>query len=251
MKVLKLKKYSNYYIVTLSNNTSLNVYEDTILQYNLLPNKEIDNKLLKEISLFNQKYEVYYKALKYLKFKLRTEKEIKEKLLKSNYKLEDIEFSINKLKEQGYLNKDLYIKSFIADQVNLSNKGPRKILYELKKLGFKDEDIHMYLDLFESDVWLDKINKIIIKKEKANHSLSSIVFKNKVKKDLITLGYDITLIEEALSNYDFQDNKIILEKEINKLKRKYQNKYNNDELEKVIKDKLYQKGFNIHDIDIV
>ncbi len=251
MKVLKLKKYSNYYIVTLSNNTSLNVYEDTILQYNLLPNKEIDNKLLKEISLFNQKYEVYYKALKYLKFKLRTEKEIKEKLLKSNYKLEDIEFSINKLKEQGYLNKDLYIKSFIADQVNLSNKGPRKILYELKKLGFKDEDIHMYLDLFESDVWLDKINKIIIKKEKANHSLSSIVFKNKVKKDLITLGYDITLIEEALSNYDFQDNKIILQKEINKLKRKYQNKYNNDELEKVIKDKLYQKGFNIHDIDIV
>ena len=251
MKVLKLKKYSNYYIVTLSNNTSLNVYEDTILQYNLLPNKEIDNKLLKEISLFNQKYEVYYKALKYLKFKLRTEKEIKEKLLKSNYKLEDIEFSINKLKEQGYLNKDLYIKSFIADQVNLSNKGPRKILYELKKLGFKDEDIHMYLDLFESDVWLDKINKIIIKKEKANHSLSSIVFKNKVKKDLITLGYDITLIEEALSNYDFQDNKIILQKEINKLKRKYQNKYNNDELEKVIKDKLYQRGFNIHDIDIV
>ena len=63
MKITKYKKSTNgRYIVSLEDNSKLSLYEETILEFNLLLTKNIDD--IEEISKFNMQYEAYYIALK-------------------------------------------------------------------------------------------------------------------------------------------------------------------------------------------
>ena len=243
MKIEKIKKQkNNVYQILLSDNTSLSFYDDVIIKYNLLVNKEFDQKKLKEMLEYNKELSAYYGALSYLKAKLRTKKEINDKLKKLGYSKEIISGVIKKLTDQKYLNDELYIKSYIADQVNLTLKGPKKIKYELEKLGFKDIDA--YLINYDTDGWLAKINKIIAKKIKSNHNLANNYLLVKIKNDLSNLGYPEELINEATNNFTYPSDTPILEKEFEKLYRKLSQKYQGDTLKYKLKDNLYRKGFS-------
>ena len=245
MEIVKLsKKSNNLYKIEFSDNTSLNFYDDTIIKYNLLANKKIDNKLFKEINEFNNEVSAYYKAINYIKSKLRTKREIENKLRKLNYSKDIINKVINRLEQQGYLNDSLYINSYINDQINLTLKGPNKIIYELEKLGFKNIKLNV-----SDDVWIDKINKIIEKKEKSNHNLSKRLLIQKIKVALINLGYSEKLFQDILNSYKFKDNPDIIRKEVNKFLRKYQNKYSEEELKYKLKGYLYSKGFSDYNLD--
>ncbi|MFR5856709.1 MAG: hypothetical protein ACLUFU_02730 [Bacilli bacterium] len=136
----------------------------------------------------------------------------------------------------------MYIKSYINDQINLTLNGPKKILFELEKLGFKD--IYKYMYMFDDVNWQEKIEKIISKKVKSNHNLSVIMLKNKIKNDLINLGYSKDLFQDVVENYVLLDNEEIINKEINKFKKKYKNKYSEEEMNYKLKYYLNQKGFN-------
>lgn len=250
MKIEKInKKKNNQYQVILSDNTSLSFYDDTIIKFNLLSKKEFDKKKLEEIIAYNSNLDAYYSALKFIKTKLRTKKEIEEKLKKLGYKKEVIEKTIKKLENQKYLNDEIYIKSYIADQVNLSLKGPNKIIYELEKLGFKKEIIDEYLEEYSEELWEERVKKIIQKRIKTNHNYSKVFLQNKLRGELNNLGYDNKLINSNIANMDYQDSKDILIKEIMKAKKKYSKKYQGRELEFKIKNYLYSKGFNI-DVNI-
>lgn len=250
MKIEKIiKKKSNLYQILLSDNTSLSFYDDTIINYNLLIKKEFDDKKLQEMLKYNNEIDAYYKALTYIKSKLRTKKEITNKLNKLRYPHDTIKNVIDKLEKQKYLNDDLYIKSYIADQVNLSLKGPNKIMYELEKLGFKRELIILYLENYDNNLWQERCQKIIAKKIKNNHNYSKKILQNKLKIELTNLGYNQELFNNLVNNISYEDDDIILEKEIKKAIRKYSSKYNGKDLETKVKMYLYTKGFN-YNIDL-
>lgn len=235
------KKNNNLYEITLSNKDIIVLYDDVILKYNLLLKKEIDNNLLKKVLDENKKYESYYIALKFLNTKLRTEKEIRNKL--KDFDNETIRYTIDRLKQEGYLNDLVYIKSFINDEINLKLTGQDKILFLLKKKGFNELDINNYLNTIDNNIWNNKINKYIIKKINTNHNLSGLFLKKKIIDDLINKGFYKEDILLCLDNYEFNDDLNIYEKEYNKLKNKLSKKYSGEELEYHIKTNLFKKGF--------
>ena len=58
MKILKYKKLkSQKYQVFLDNLEILELYEETILKYDLLITKKVDEKILEELLEYNKKYE--------------------------------------------------------------------------------------------------------------------------------------------------------------------------------------------------
>ena len=242
MKIEKIKKKkSNIYEVTLSNKDKINLYDDVILKYELLIKKDIDDKLLKKIIDDNSYLESYYIALKYISIRLRTEKEIRKKLKNYNKSIND--YAINRLKNEGYLNNSLYIKSYINDEINLKLVGYNKILYDLKKLGFNEEEIKDYLDTIDNNIFLDKINNYIEKRINTNHNLSALMLKNKILTDLISKGFNKEDISNILDNYNIKDNEDIYLKEYNKIKNKLGRKYSGEELEYQIRINLYKKGY--------
>lgn len=243
------KKNGNIYEIIFTDNTKLELYDDVIIKYNLLINKTITEKSLKEILSVNQKIAAYMKAIKYLNFKLRTPKEIERYLTKNNYEEDTIKETIARLKKEKYLDDEIYIKSFINDQINLTLKGPQKIRQELLKLGFKDTQFMPYLDSFTADIWHEKIKKIIAKRIKSNHNLSTKVLKEKTKQYLVKEGYWLNQIIDIIDYYDFPIDNDILKKEFNKEYVKLKKKYEGIELRSKIKTNLYRKGFNLAQID--
>ena len=243
MEILNIKKKKNgEYQITLSNQTILSVYAETIIKYNLLANKKFDEKYWQEIINFNNEYKAYYEAIKYLNVKLRTKKEIVAKLEKNGYLKSTIANVIAILEQQNYINDELYIKSFIADQINLTLNGPQKIKRTLQNLGFNMNLITQYLE---------KIRKIINKKIKANHNLSKISLINKIKINLLNLGYSQDLINKGLQDIEILDDYNALEKEYQKELRKLSRKYKDKELETKLKYNLYKKGFSLEKIERV
>ena len=239
MKITSIKLNKNgKYVVTIDNE-KYNLYQDTILKYLLFSKKEIDNTLFENIIKDNNFYDAYYKIIKFVSIRLRTENEIRKKLNTLFILKKDQDKIIDKLKEQGYLNDELYIKSYINDKINLSLEGPEKVKRDLLKNGFNEEDILKYLCLFE-DINEERINKIINKKLKANHNLSKKMFIVKVGNDLRNLGY--TNYREILENIDFDD-KDIYQKEYDKIYNKLIKKYPPEKADILTKQKLYTKGF--------
>lgn len=245
MQIIKYtKKGSNKYELTLKNNTKLLVYTDLILEYNLLIRKNLDTNTLKEIKSANLKLECYYKTLKYLK-NIKCTSDIKNYL--KDYPSNIVDYTVQRLTKEGYLNDNNYIKSYINTKINLSNDGYYKIYYYLKNKDLDETIIKNYLNDIEDNIWLDKINKIVNTKLKSNTKYSNNLLISKIKTYLKTLGYQDYLINIALDNINLDTSKEDekLEKDYLKLFNKYKNKYEKNKLNYILIGKLYQKGYDL------
>lgn len=241
MKIIKYsKKGSNKYRVYLEDKTSILLHEDVILKNDLLIKKEINDidELLKQ----NKRYEILDVSIKYISLKTRSIKEVYDYLKKKEYDEVDIDRTINYLIDKNYLNDKIYSRNYIMDRIKLSNDGPLKIINSLEKQNITSDIYTEYLDLFSKELIYSKINKYIDKMIKTNKK-SKYVLKNKIMLNLINLGYDREDINYCLDNsFDVDDSKN-KEIEIKKLYNKLKRIYSGEELDRKVREKLFQRGY--------
>ncbi len=249
MKIEKIKKSGKKYKILLSDGSEIKTYDDVILKYNLLYNKTIDNDLLNKINSDNNYYEIYYKTINYITKRLRSEKEINEYIDKNKVTNKDKEQLIKKLKELNLINDLNFTKAYIADKINLSNEGIDKIKNNLLKHDIASEVIDNELAKIDNDLIKEKLKKLIIKKTK-NAKYTGYKLKYKVINELINLGYDKTDISEIYDSLNL-DNNYDLKQEYDKLYKKLSIKYQGQELKRKIRNKLYNKGFSIEEINSI
>ena len=249
MKIQKIKKLkSGKYKLELEDGTSIQLYDEVILNHNLLFHKEIDSELFSQIDKENSYYYNYYKVLKYVLYKMRSRYEIEEYMTKQDISIEDQNKILEKLEKNNLLNDSLFIKSFISDKVHLSNDGPNKIKNELLKYKMKESEIEEILQEYDDKIFEEKIEKLIQKKMACNKTKSIFAMKQKLLNYLINLGYDYDSIIQKLDHMK-GDNNLIIKKEYDRLFRKLYKKYEGEELKYQIKNRLYQKGFSSDDIN--
>lgn len=244
MQVEKYKKLRDgKYQVSFSNGREMALYEEVILKYELLLKKEIDAKKILEIMDYNQECDIYYTALKYLKTRIRSKKEVFDLLKKKDYSLDAINEVIEKLVKQGYINDYNYASSFLHEQFITTSRGPNKICYELEKKGISRDIIMDVMTSYTQEIELEKLDKIIRKMVKSNRNKSVLALKRKIEQDLLHQGFHKENINTIMENICFSDDRDIYRREYDKLYRKLSSKYSGDTLEYQIKQKLYQKGF--------
>lgn len=250
MEIKTFKKLKdNRYKLMLDNEESIILFDDVIIEFNLLVNKVLDAEKLQEIVKKNDKMEAYYVAVKMLSNKMRTRKEVIKHLKDRQYDIKTIEEVIKRLYQERYLNDSRYITAYINDQLNLTDKGPMRITRELEALGYREEVIRDHLIKFGDSVWEAKINKIIEKKMKLTTNLSASSLRHKIIVDLINKGHYKDLIMNLIDNYEFKESEEVLKKEFNKIKSKLEKKYEGHELRFYMRAKLLNKGFTSEDIE--
>lgn len=248
MKIIKYKKTTkDRYKISLDNGRELLLYEDVILKFELLLKKEILEKDLESIELFNQECDVYHVALESINHRFKSVYDTKELLIKKEYPLDMIDMAIDKLEKQGYLNDRSFVKSYINNQIITTNKGPYKIRRELVEHRVDASIIDDELVAFDEENQLEKIKKVATRLYNSNRNRGGSILKKKIVNDLINLGYDNSMIHKVVENFDFSNNKEIAAKEYDKLYKKLSRKYEGKELEYKIKEKLYQKGLYYED----
>ena len=218
------------------------LFEDVILKHKLLSAKEIEYDTLMEYLQDNESYEAYYLAVKYIKNRLRTSKEIRSYLDKKGYNKTIIDKIVLKLENEKYLDEGLYCSSYIHDQVYLKECGPIKIRKDLEKLGVSDKTIDENMRMFTKEIQESKIMKYINKEVKINKNKSEKMLKAKILERLVNNGFYRDDILKCLNSVSI-DEKDIYKREYDKIYNKLSKKYAGKELEYMIKQKLFQKGF--------
>ena len=243
MQITKYKKSSKgTYKVYLEDGQELSFYEDVILKYDLLLHKNLDEKTLILADQYNQECDVYYQALHSIENRYKSVYELKVWLQRKEYPEDLIDKAIHKLMEQGYLNDQNYAKSYIHYQMMTTNKGPYRISRELEEKKVDFSIIQEEILVFTEEEQEARIQKIIEKEIRGNHTKGGIVLKQKIGNDLKTLGYDISLIQSCINSFSFSTDKSLAKKEYEKLICKYSRKYQGEELKRVVREKLYRKG---------
>ena len=214
------------------------IYDDVLLEFNLYKPCEISQDTYEQIMKENSFYEGYYKAIRFINFKMRSQKEVYQKLVSLDIDKAEINKIIAKLISKGYIDNKKYAKAFILDEVNLTLNGPKKIVMMLKKKGISDSIIAKELESINADEFIANAKKYIDKKLKTYKSGSLERLKLKLKNDLYNLGYPedylsaITINEEA--NYLKDKEKIV---------KRLAHKYEGELLEAKVEQKLYALGY--------
>lgn len=243
MKINKfVKKKDGMYNVELEDGSKLLIHEDLILKYDLLLKRELDDKDYKLISDENMSYSAYNKAIKYIGIRMRSIFELRSYLKKYVDNENIINQVVDKLLSQGYLNDEMFARSYVNDRIALSTDGPYKIHNSLKEHRISEKDIEDALAAYTEDIQIEKIKKYIEKSIKSNTNKGYMLLKQKILANLINMGYNRHTVLDELSNYN-PDDEDIYKKEYEKIYNKLSKKYSGYELDQRIKQKLYQKGF--------
>lgn len=250
MKILRYKKTTKgRYKITFDEADEITLYEDVIINNNLLLKTDIDLKLLEKVLEENKKYEAYDNSLSYIEYKLRTEKEIREYLEKQGFSMTLVSQTIDRLKEENLLNDERYIEAFTNDKINLTLWGPYKIKKNLINLGIDENSVNDYVDKIFNELWIERLNKVISKRINLMKNKSLNAIKDKLRVDLYDLGYDSDDIAYALSTLEKDDTEA-MKKEMSKAYDKLSKKYEGEALKYQIKNHLYKKGYKIDYIDL-
>lgn len=193
---LKIEKYEktgkDKYRIYLANGEVIDTYDNVILSNELLLKKEITIDLYQKIQEETIIEENYIACKKYIDYRIRSTKEIKDYLNKKQVENKNKEIIINKLIDNKYLDDDNFCKCFIHDKLNFTNNGYYKIINELKHNEIDNSIISKYDYLLDSDIMNERINKLIDKTLKTNQPNNKL--RNKLYNNLVRLGYPIDLV---------------------------------------------------------
>src|SRR5260221_11416956 len=151
---------------------------------------------------------LYLLALKYLNYRQRSEKEIKDylqkKLTKRHSELDSdsqniIFLVIARLKKQKFLNDEEFAKMWIRSRKSFRPKGERLIRLELKQKGITKEIIDSVFENNEdqkSDLELAK--ELLEKKRKKFEPLGRQERFNKAGAFLARRGFDLDVIKKVI-----------------------------------------------------
>lgn len=202
---LKIEKYEKIgkskYRLYLNNGEVIDTYDEVILKNDLLLKKELDNYLYQKIIIESNIQEYYNACIKYIGVRIRSVKEIRDYLKRKNVIDEDIDYIVDKLEKEKYLDDNHFCECFIKDKLKFTTMGEYKIIYELKKHNISEKIINQNKHLISKDVLIEKIDKIITKQISSNHKLDKQKLRNKIYNHLLNLGYTSSLIVERLNIY--------------------------------------------------
>ena len=139
--------------------------------------------------------EIKTKILKYIMYKKRTEKEIRQKFAESSSEL--LEDAIEYLKELGYINDEDYVNRSIREYMALKNLSVKELIYKLQSKGVTKSTIEDYVSFHKEELVeyeLKSAKNIIIKKQNS-------VEKEEIDNYLYKKGYldeTVKLAHEAL-----------------------------------------------------
>lgn len=145
-------------------------------------------------------FEVFYnKTLRFLSYRSRSEKEVRDKLLKIKASEDLISKIIKKLKDYKFLDDLEFAKMFTRERSLLKHKPARVIKFELKQKGIARELIEKVLtDSKEDEKDLKKAKEIIQKKIVRYKDLDSFKIKEKLSRFLVSKGFDYDTIKKAI-----------------------------------------------------
>ena len=136
-------------------------------------------------------------SLKYLSFRARSTKEIKDYLSRKNFDEQTIDAAINKLNELKFLNDDEFGRQWIESRQKHKGKSKFILKNELRLKGLENDIIELLLAEAADD--FETARTLFVKKKKVLGKLEPEEFRKKMGSFLQRRGYSWEIISKLLS----------------------------------------------------
>lgn len=123
---------------------------------------EVSKEYVEDVIMEEEQIKTNNAALRFLSYRQRSEKEIRDKLKQKDFEDDFINNTITYLKNNNYLNDLAFAESFARDKIHLNKHGPQKIRYDLYRKGISDEIIDQILE--EDDTEYERAMELAKKK---------------------------------------------------------------------------------------
>lgn len=162
----------------------------TVAKHRLAIGDEIDEEGLSEIQLESEQSSAFERAVNYLSYRSRTEKEIEKYLQEKGYLAQTVECVMQKLGEYGFTGDERFCREYVAAYG--SRVGKIKIKADLMRLGARQEAIDEALAELEEqeDAAYSAAEKYL-----RTHKNADIL---KLKRHLYSKGFDYDDISSAV-----------------------------------------------------
>lgn len=140
---------------------------------------------------------LYEKTLRFLSFRPRSEKEIKDYLIKKKADGLTTKKIIEKLKQHKFLSDEEFTRWWIEQRTRVKPRGLRLIKFELKQKGIDKELID---DIFENDQSSDLEKATILATKRLSRYKNETPQKiyEKMGRFLASKGFDYDVIKEVI-----------------------------------------------------
>lgn len=150
------------------------VSAETLIRFGIRTGDEIGEEKLKALQATEELQGAKSVALRFLARRQRTEKEIRDKLRTREFADEEIQKTIENLRELGFLNDEEFARSYIRHQLTLRPKGKLLLKQKLLLLGIKKDLVdaavnEAFQETDQVEVALQAAQKFIRKSQKTNN----------------------------------------------------------------------------------
>lgn len=138
------------------------------------------------------------RAIKYIMYKMRTGKEVYDKLLELEFNEDVINQVIFDLEQLEYINDDEYTKKFIESNKKSKKISKSMIKLKLKNKGIDNEIVEKYLEEMDFNDF-EAIEKLLVKK-KFNNDLP-FEEKNKIIAYCVRKGFSLEEVLKVVKDF--------------------------------------------------
>lgn len=252
-KITQQKRDLERYNIFLDEKYAFSVHETVLVKFELTKGMALEDWSIDEMVYEDQISKSFNRALNYLGFQMRSESEVKQKLLDEGYGEAVILEAIVKLRNLGFLNDETFSHALLETQKRNSSRGPRAIQQELQRKGIDKDLQEKVLESYTEEDQVEVARKLAEKEASRNRTQTPRQTQTRIQNSLLRRGYSYDIIKQALANIDFEIDEdewtTVTESIGEKAWRQYQSRFNGNELNNRVKQSMYQKGIPFDRID--
>lgn len=252
-KITRQKKSLDRYNIFLDESYAFSVDESVLIQHQLTKGKVLAEFEMDDVIYEDEVRKAFSAALNYLSYRMRSEQEVKKKLLDAGYGEAVALEAIRKLLEYNYLNDEEFSKALLSTEKKSSKKGPTAIRQSMKQKGISEETQQQVLGTYTEKEQVEIALALAEKSLRSSGQLTPSQQKRKIQDMLMRKGYSfaigkivLTQLEDQFEIDDWQDK---MSEQGEKAWRKVSARYSGREKSQRVKQQLYAKGFPLDVID--
>lgn len=246
-KIGRQKNNTERYNIYLNEQYAFAVDENTLIKYDLQKGKILEQLEIDEIQYDDEIAKAFNKGLNFLSYQMRSEFEVRTKLVAAGHGEAVVQEALHKLTKLGFLNDESYSKALLETRKRTAKKGPAAIRQDLTKKGIDKNLQQQVLATFELEEQVKIAMELAEKAVRTNSNKTPVQIKQKIQDILLRKGYSYTVVTEILGQLTLEREvdewDSLMEEQGDKIWRKFSSKYAGYELKNKVKQALYQKGF--------
>lgn len=194
----KNKKNKDRMSIYIDGRFAFTIAEEDFISMGLYEKSEITDEQLDYIKNTLNFRSAKATAVRYLSTKLRTEKEVRQKLHEDGFDNDIAEKVLEELKTIGYINNRLYAQKYVFDRSKLKPKSKKLLKLELQSRGIPSDIADEVLEDWNVDEAV--VAEELVRRKFGKYDLGDEAIKKKIYMFLNHRGYNRDLIEEVIRN---------------------------------------------------